>query len=209
MPQKEPLYVSEKQLINRFINYYILKFLWLKHGNYLKELYEKLNFFNRTRYDRILRLDEFNIDPKVSNLDKSTGISLNYLRGEDYIQVPGLQYEDWREYTKLREKRRKTGQKSTRQIELENKIHDKLIIATKNRDKRSASFITVNHFALHQRPQDMDLQNEKVKQVTELIDQFTESNLKTLAEGILSNYEDALIKHLEVVHAILVLKKLN
>ncbi|GEM_PF-5174592 len=204
--------ILAEHLTNRFINYYIIKWIWLRYDKNVNDLY--LTFFpdkdkkkgNRTLYDRILRLDEFDLQDKVKELPQLTGLHLDYFLGTRALKVEGLLVKDWEYYIQLREKDRKK-EKSLEQEDAKNKIEVALLhLCHKNKDNQTQSFKIISEFIKTGNKVDNDTIESKMNKIEKLVGEFTRSGLFSMGLDQLKEYELCIKKHLSEVQATIILR---
>lgn len=222
MPGKEGLYITQEQLNNRFINYYILKWLWIRYKTPVPQLYESLFSKNKTLYDRVLRLGEFDVQKAVAGLDKKTGLHIDYFLGVKAISITTMRAGIWQEFIDTRAKRRKTvtqdaGELQQAQLrklreqiqQLEDEISKGLESALEKLDQQSQAFRSICYFAKNKNTLGKAVQDNRIEQVMRLMEEFSKKGLEKVEGDYLEQYATELQKHLDVVRAVKLLKSIK
>lgn len=103
--------VNENVLLNRKINYSIIRYLWDIVKGYVDSspwsddnrisLYEAVNI-KRTRYNRIVYTEyAMNLDKTAHSLHKLTSIERDIFNGKKAFHVEGINHEDWERHFDL------------------------------------------------------------------------------------------------------------
>lgn len=202
--------IPEQYITNRFINYYVIKYIWLQKR---KETVKKLFLLlfpsptskkgNKTLYDRILRCDNFDLGKKVVGLYEKTGLSKDYFLGKKAFQIEGLNESDWKNFIKMRKARKGNGHKTSEFARCEIEINKKLNETIEDSQKQDGAIETIIYYISHERKESENQCGNRIAQVSTSIQQFTRLELENIERSELENYYKLLSQHCLNIAAIL------
>lgn len=218
-------------LVNKFILFYTLRWLWKYYKHSVPELYEALEScgVNRTMYDRILRMEVVNTEKAAGAFERITGLESDYWRGIDQLRMANITRSDWEQYIEAREKRKDAEKQIEKSVDTadaeeaektldvakadvkkwEAILDDKFRKCLMQGGKQHSSFRIINYFAQHgQREAPVSI-STKIDGILEAIGKLEQKDIMGLSNEKLRNYKDTLAQHWKLVDAIYTIKTLK
>jgi len=203
-PKKKEVYVPEDDRLHRFINYYVIKELWLMHHRKSAQLYA--TFVNKTLYDSILRSEGKDIEEQIKGLSDTTGISKDFFSGKRFFVIDNINLSDWSSLASLR-KDRKNNDKSTAQKNLELKIDAALEKTYRGEGKLDQSVVAILHYVKTLDKITNNSCRDRINEIVSFTNGFTKQELMKVDPAILQDYEKELCEHYQLIRAINILNK--
>lgn len=203
----------DKYLMNQFILFYTLRYLWKLKDHAVGELYKTLfpskkgMGGNKTLYDNILRLQ---VPYKTmvghsKRLEELTGLSQNYFTGQYELSVNGLINEDWYRFIQLR---KKCGATKNSELKLmEDKIKRGIRLADSNRSSLSEPLKRLIYFAEYGHKKADKTLEDLFREIESKIGECHPNDFEKASLQLLENHQTAIQKHLYHIAAVVTLKK--
>lgn len=212
--------VNDADLVNRFIFFYTLRFLWKENNHPVSELYEKIfpgkqgKTGNKTLYDKILRLEDVDLAAKAKGFCALTDIAEEYFLGIQNYQLPIRGFMDgdtvWKKYIKLRhEWAMKREGKSADLLQVEGEIARQIRCACQpqNLNSQREPFKRLVYFAQNGQKRPEKLSVELVAEVEKAVQACMRNSLAQLSVEELDAHYKILLEYAHRVDAMLTIKK--
>lgn len=194
--------ITDEMLLNRFMFFYTLRWLWKRYGHPAPELYSVLVNGNRTLYSRLLRQELVCLDDRVKSMSQLTGVSEKHFTGRQQLLIGNLTAYDWEDFFSHYRKNFRSAESKAAAA----KIEKQLEAAVSKPHLQNNTFQTLNYFALNQSKKGV----ENLVQTTLLdsirsIDNISRRDMSTLDLDMLKQARESLSKNLKHIDAIITL----
>lgn len=218
---KRKIEVEESALINRFIIFYTLRFLWKENNRKVNELYEKLfqsvrsGSGNKTLYDNILRLKQIDLSARAKELSSLIDINEQYILGKGNYKLTIIGFSDsdktWKRYIQLRQtwaasRENRKGSELTC-VEEEIKKNIRLACQKENFKTQSEVFKRLVYFATYGQKKSEKRADELFAEIERAIGECTCSNIERASAEKLEEHYKMVLEYAHRLDAILTLTK--
>lgn len=197
----------DQGLVNRFIIFYTLKYVWKQKQDRVSTMHEALGT-NRTMVDNIIALKEVELiqNQRAMAFQKLTDIDAGYWDGEKQLIVPGIQKTEWVKFIELKQNRNLNDR--TQESEARRSIESKIENAIKmERSQMSGALVKLIFFAENKRKQStLDVENN-IQVIRRMMAANQWRELAKLDKDRLEEYRVALKEQYELVSAVSVIMR--